>query len=122
MAGAGCFHICCCDLLAGYAAVTVSRKVPSFAVSRYPWEGRAASFPPTQRGDLNRSVEKGGLHLPTQRAEDVLDLDTTLDKSLRGLKDQAVLLMLRNREIQSALDGLGVRLGMRWSLGTLDLG
>jgi len=41
---------------------------------------------------------------------------------LSGLKDQAVLLMLHNREVQSTLDGFGFRLGMQRSLGALDLG
>ncbi len=30
--------------------------------------------------------------------------------------------MLGNREVESALDGLGLRLGMQRSLGPLDLG
>ena len=60
-----------------------------------------------QGGNVNRSVEECGLHLTNQRAVDVLNLDATLDETLRGLKDQAVLLMLRDREVQSTLDGLG---------------
>ena len=42
--------------------------------------------------------------------------------SLRGLNDQAVSLVLRNREIESALDGFGLCLGVQHSLGALDLG
>jgi hypothetical protein len=38
------------------------------------------------------------------------------------MKQQAILLVYRNREVQSALDGFGLRLGMQRSLGVLDLG
>jgi hypothetical protein len=76
---------------------------------------------PTQCGYIYGSVEDCGLHLANQRAVDVLDLNATLDKTFRGLRNQTVLLVFRNREVQSALDGFGFRLGMQRSLGALDL-
>ena len=62
------------------------------------------------------------MHLNGQRAVDVSDFNATFDKTLCGLKDEAVLLVLSNRKIESALDGFGLRLGMQRSLGTFDLG
>jgi len=60
--------------------------------------------------------------LTNQRAVDVFNLNTALDQTLRGLKGQTILLMLRNRKIQGTLDGLGLGFGLQYPLGTLDLG
>src|SRR5664279_706741 len=75
--------------------------------SEHPAEGDGRIVSPTQRTYIYGCVEERGLHLTNQRAIDILNLNTTLDKTLCGLKGQSVLLMLRNREVQSTVDGLG---------------
>jgi hypothetical protein len=81
-------------------------------------EGRIVSSP--QGGNVNGRVEKGGLHLTTQRAVYVLDVDATLDETLIGLKDQSVALVFCNRQIQRTLNSLSFGFRSQSFLGALD--
>ena len=61
------------------------------------------------------------MHLFTQRAVHVSDVDAALDEALRGLDREPVLLMFGNRQVQSALDGLSLSLRLQKFLSALDL-
>src|SRR6266700_352083 len=74
-----------------------------------------------QCGNVNGRVEKGGLHLTTQRAVYVLDVNATLDETLTGFKNQSVALVFSNRQIQRTLDGLSLGFCSQGFLGALDL-
>jgi hypothetical protein len=74
----------------------------------------------TECGNVNGRVEKGGLHLTTQRAVYILDVNATLDETLTGFKNQSVALVFGNRQIQRALDSLSFGFRSQSFLGALD--
>jgi hypothetical protein len=74
---------------------------------------------PPQCGNVNGRVEKGRLHLTTQRAVYVLDVNATLDETLSGFENQSVALVFGNRQIQCTLDGLSLGFRSQSFLGAL---
>src|SRR5215469_14122258 len=91
-------------------------------MSSYLPEGQRRFISSTERRYIYGRIKERRLHLTNQGAVDVLDLNTALDETLRSLLDQAVLRVFRDREIQSPLNGLSLRLGVQSSLGALNLG
>jgi len=81
-------------------------------------QGRIISSP--QCSNINRRVEQGRLHLITQRAVRVLDINATLDETLSGFENQLVPLVFGNRQIQRTLDGLSLGLRSQSFLSALD--
>src|ERR1700722_17975468 len=71
-------------------------------------------------GNVNGRVEQGRLHLTTQRAVNVLDVNSALDETLSGFENQSVALVFGNRQIQRPLDGLSLGFRSQSLLGALD--
>jgi len=63
----------------------------------------------TQRGNVDRSVEKGEAHLWFEIAEHVVNLNATLEKALMSFPGQTVTLFFGEGQIESTIDGF--RLG-----------
>src|SRR5215469_5091703 len=91
-------------------------------MSSYLPEGQRRFISSTERRYIYGRIKERRLHLMNQGAVDVLDLNTALDETLRSLLDQAVVRVFRDREIQSPLNGLSLRLRVQSSLGALNLG
>ena len=71
-------------------------------------------------GNVNGRVEQGRLHLTTQRAVYVLDVNSALDETFSGFENQSVALVFGNRQIQRPLDGLSLGFRSQSFLDALD--
>jgi hypothetical protein len=107
---------------AGVEFLEHNRTQPQWRVIGYLPQHKSRIVSPSQRSYIQRSVEQCGVHLSNQRSIHVLNLNAALDKTLGGLENQAVLLVFRNCEVQSTLDGFGFCPRLQRSLGPLDLG
>src|SRR5208282_5254968 len=81
---------------------------PKGRISREPAQRQSRIVPSPQCRNVNRRVKQGGLHLTTQRAVHILDVNATPDETLSGFENQSVALVFGNHQIQRTLDGLSL--------------